>query len=116
MAQPGVSKVALRALVESVRANLNPHPAGQKQENVPVMDGHPVPGMQHKYRETVLFFPTEVTMTFVLQIFSRSKSLIADELFYRANSATPSARIASAGRNLLRSARTSNSNPRTLFG
>lgn len=39
---------------------MNPHPAGQKEENVPSLDGVPVQGLQHKYRETVLFFPSEV--------------------------------------------------------
>jgi L-lysine 2,3-aminomutase len=60
MKQPEVSKVKLRAISESVRGRLNPHPAGQKEENVPHLDGEPLEGMQHKYRETVLFFPSEV--------------------------------------------------------
>lgn len=47
-------------LAEDIRATLNPHPAGQKEENVPILDGAAVEGMQHKYRETVLFFPMEV--------------------------------------------------------
>jgi KamA family protein len=38
---------------------LNPHPAGQLSLNVPRVDGRALPGMQHKYRETVLFFPTQ---------------------------------------------------------
>ncbi|RDL36179.1 Uncharacterized protein BP5553_06791 [Venustampulla echinocandica] len=46
-------------LAEEIRATLNPHPAGQKEENVPMLDGISVEGMQHKYRETVLFFPME---------------------------------------------------------
>jgi KamA family protein len=36
---------------------MNPHPAGQLDLNVPRLDGRPLPGMQHKYRETVLCFP-----------------------------------------------------------
>lgn len=40
-----------------VRVRLNPHPAGQMQLNRPVLDGHVLEGVQHKYRETVLFFP-----------------------------------------------------------
>ncbi|MCA8919322.1 MAG: lysine 2,3-aminomutase, partial [Planctomycetes bacterium] len=40
-----------------IQYSLNPHPAGQKSLNVPHENGEPVPGMQHKYRETVLFFP-----------------------------------------------------------
>ncbi|KAI9774370.1 MAG: hypothetical protein M1840_004264 [Geoglossum simile] len=59
MNHPATSRVKLRMLAESIRANLNPHPSNQKQENVPLLDGAKVPGMQHKYRETVLFFPTE---------------------------------------------------------
>ncbi len=38
---------------------LNPHPAGQMELNVPRLDGEPIPGLQHKYRETVLFFPSQ---------------------------------------------------------
>uniref|UniRef100_A0A0W0G5T7 Lysine 2,3-aminomutase n=1 Tax=Moniliophthora roreri TaxID=221103 RepID=A0A0W0G5T7_MONRR len=55
----GASKSELRDLAESIRGLLNPHPANQKQENVPHINGEPVEGMQHKYRETCLFFPTE---------------------------------------------------------
>ncbi|MBN1447519.1 MAG: lysine 2,3-aminomutase [Bacteroidetes bacterium] len=40
-----------------IRLELNPHPAGQKTLNVPMLDGEALPGLQHKYRETVLFFP-----------------------------------------------------------
>ncbi|MHC5019065.1 MAG: KamA family radical SAM protein [Planctomycetota bacterium] len=47
----------LRSAASEIRARLNPHPAGQKTLNVPHLDGEPLPGMQHKYRETVLFFP-----------------------------------------------------------
>ncbi|MGW7535876.1 KamA family radical SAM protein [Amycolatopsis sp. NPDC054798] len=42
-----------------VRMRLNPHPAGQLQLNRPVVDGNVLEGMQHKYRETVLFFPRQ---------------------------------------------------------
>jgi len=47
------------AAARAIQAHLNPHPGGQKQLNVPRLDGTPVPGMQHKYRETLLFFPTQ---------------------------------------------------------
>ncbi|NIP16707.1 MAG: lysine 2,3-aminomutase, partial [Pseudomonadales bacterium] len=36
---------------------MNPHPAGQLDLNVPLFDDDPLPGVQHKYRETVLLFP-----------------------------------------------------------
>ena len=44
-------------LANSIRRELNPHPAGQMEQNIPEINGHKLPGMQHKYRETVLFFP-----------------------------------------------------------
>ncbi|MFQ5891133.1 MAG: lysine 2,3-aminomutase, partial [Gemmatimonadota bacterium] len=44
-------------VVASIRSRLNPHPAGQADDNVPRLDGEPVPGIQHKYRETALVFP-----------------------------------------------------------
>jgi hypothetical protein len=54
------TRVSLRQIAENIRSTLNAHPAGQKEENVPILNGCPVPGMQHKYKETVLFFPLEV--------------------------------------------------------
>jgi KamA family protein len=48
----------LEDVVARVRADLNPHPAGQLEHNVPEIYGHRLTGMQHKYRETVLFFPS----------------------------------------------------------
>ena len=52
------SKEVDQAIAE-IRTRMNPHPAGQMEQNVPVMDGHPQRGMQHKYRETLLFFPSQ---------------------------------------------------------
>lgn len=49
----------LIAVINGIRAHLNPHPAGQLTANVPVMDNLPIKGLQHKYRETVLIFPSE---------------------------------------------------------
>ncbi len=48
-----ITKVA-----NEIRLELNPHPAGQMTLNVPTVDDEPVPGIQHKYRETVLIFPS----------------------------------------------------------
>ena len=50
---------ALAAAVRSLRWRLNPHPAGQVEHNVPTFEGRRLPGLQHKYRETVLFFPAQ---------------------------------------------------------
>ena len=47
----------LAAAVNRIRLGLNPHPAGQLTHNVPTLDDQPLQGIQHKYRETVLFFP-----------------------------------------------------------
>jgi len=55
----GADKHEVGALAAQIRSELNPHPAGQQQLNVPVLDGEPLDGMQHKYRETVLFFPSQ---------------------------------------------------------
>lgn len=43
----------------SIRKELNPHPAEQKQLNVPTINGERLEGAQHKYRETLLFFPKQ---------------------------------------------------------
>lgn len=45
-------------IVNKVRLSLNPHPANQ-QSNVPKLNGQPLKGMQHKYRDIVLFFPSQ---------------------------------------------------------
>jgi len=47
----------IRSASREIQAKLNPHPAGQLEMNVPQIDDVALPGMQHKYRETVLFFP-----------------------------------------------------------
>ncbi|MCY7295012.1 KamA family radical SAM protein [Alteromonas sp. a30] len=53
------SAEAIFQLAQEIRQKLNPHPAGQMDKNVPKIDGEPVKGMQHKYKETVLFFPSQ---------------------------------------------------------
>ncbi len=55
----GADRETLQTAVREVRAGLNPHPAGQQRHNVPWLDGERLEGMQHKYRETVLFFPSQ---------------------------------------------------------
>jgi len=49
----------LRAAVHEIRMRLNPHPAGQLALNIPALGDEPVPGVQHKYPETVLVFPRQ---------------------------------------------------------
>lgn len=55
----GADEAVLRREANAIRMRLNPHPAGQMEANVPLAGGRPIPGMQHKYRETVLFFPSQ---------------------------------------------------------
>lgn len=49
----------IAARVAHIRARMNPHPAGQQTHNIPQLDGLRLPGLQHKYRQTVLYFPAE---------------------------------------------------------
>ncbi len=53
----GTDKLEIKKAADEIRWTLNPHPAGQMQYNLPVMKHRVLEGMQHKYRETVLFFP-----------------------------------------------------------
>ena len=47
------------AAAHDVRMRLNPHPAGQLALNIPDLGDEPLPGVQHKYPETVLVFPRQ---------------------------------------------------------
>ncbi|MCF8362420.1 MAG: lysine 2,3-aminomutase [Prolixibacteraceae bacterium] len=58
MLEEGADRTTLNAEVERIRLSLNPNPAGQ-QYNVPQFDGEPLTGIQHKYDETMLFFPSQ---------------------------------------------------------
>lgn len=49
---------AYKEIIDTIRRTLNPNPAGQAH-NVPTLEGESLDGMQHKYRETVLFFPSQ---------------------------------------------------------
>ena len=53
----GAPKEKIAAAARQIQRGLNPHPAGQKELNVPHLGEDVMPGVQHKYRETVLFFP-----------------------------------------------------------
>ena len=48
----------IKRTANQIRYELNPHPAGQLTANIPLMDDEPVQGVQHKYRETCLVFPS----------------------------------------------------------
>ncbi len=53
------SKQEIKESADAIRRELNPHPAGQMTHNVPTLEGRSLSGMQHKYRETVLFFASQ---------------------------------------------------------
>lgn len=55
----GADKQKIKEAANEIRMQLNPHPAGQIEYNVPMIEGEKLHGMQHKYRETVLFFPSQ---------------------------------------------------------
>ena len=59
LVRSGAPESELLARAHAIQKSLNPHPSGQMELNVPRLDGQPLPGMQHKYRETVLFFPSQ---------------------------------------------------------
>jgi KamA family protein len=59
LVRAGADKATIEAAADRIRLRLNPHPAGQATDNVPLLDGEPLQGVQHKYRETVLFFPAQ---------------------------------------------------------
>lgn len=56
----GQDKKTIQSVANKIRLQLNPHPAGQLEYNIPQLkDGTKLYGMQHKYKETVLFFPSQ---------------------------------------------------------
>jgi len=55
----GAPEAEIKLAANEIRGRLNPHPAGQMELNVPRLDGEVVAGIQHKYQETVLFFPSQ---------------------------------------------------------
>ena len=56
----GAGREEISSVANEIRMQLNPHPAGQMELNVPQLrDGTRLYGMQHKYKETCLFFPSQ---------------------------------------------------------
>ncbi len=54
----GAAKEVIDEAVNRIRYKLNPNPAGQEY-NIPTLGEVKLKGVQHKYRETVLFFPSQ---------------------------------------------------------
>lgn len=55
----GQDNKSIKNIANEIRMDLNPHPAGQQEYSIPYMEGKSLGGMQHKYKETILFFPKE---------------------------------------------------------
>jgi len=53
------NKAKIKQVANQIRMQLNPHSDGQKEYNVPELDGVKLTGIQHKYDQTVLFFPSQ---------------------------------------------------------
>lgn len=56
--QEEAGKELLEQKIQQIRLSLNPNPAGQ-EHNVPYLGEIKLKGIQHKYPETVLFFPSQ---------------------------------------------------------
>lgn len=55
----GASDAEILPVANKIREELDPHPAGQLTKNRPELNGEVLKGVQHKYRETMLFFPSQ---------------------------------------------------------
>lgn len=55
----GENREEIKKHAKEIQLGMNPHPAGQQVMNAPMLEGEPVQGMQHKYRETALYFPSQ---------------------------------------------------------
>ena len=55
----GADRSTIKVEANKIRERLNPHPAGQLEYNVPELNGVRLTGVQHKYNETLLFFPSQ---------------------------------------------------------
>ena len=79
----------IKAEARRVQLTLNPHPAGQQAMNVPTLEGIEVAGMQLKYRETVLFFPSagQVCHTYCTYCFRWPQFVGLDDMKFAAKEA-----------------------------
>jgi len=55
----GAKRDEIKKVANEIRWELNPHPAGQMEYNVPMIENHKLTGVQHKYDQTMLFFPQQ---------------------------------------------------------
>jgi len=60
LVQRGAAKDEISLEANRIRWKMNPHPAGQMTHNVPrLANGEALPGVQHKYEDTCLVFPSQ---------------------------------------------------------
>ena len=87
--QQGADRDRIKSEARRIQLTLNPHPAGQKELNVPHLEGQKVAGMQHKYRETVLFFPSagQVCHTYCTYCFRWPQFVGLDDMKFAAKEA-----------------------------
>lgn len=55
----GANKGEITKAIHKIWLQLNPHPGDQLKYNVPELNKVKLKGIQHKYNETLLFFPTQ---------------------------------------------------------
>jgi L-lysine 2,3-aminomutase len=55
----GADPQKVQEMAKYIRSALNPHPAGQITINQPLLKRQLLGGIQHKYAETILFFPSQ---------------------------------------------------------
>lgn len=58
LVQQGAEARTIKEAADRIRLSLNPHPAGQMEHNIPYVNGEALPGVQHKYQQAVLYFPS----------------------------------------------------------
>jgi KamA family protein len=85
----GASEDEIKAETLEIQDTLNPHPAGQMDLNVPKHNGKPLLGVQHKYPETVLFFPAagQTCHSYCTYCFRWAQFVGIDELKFAARQA-----------------------------
>lgn len=74
----GASREAIIAAANDIRRGMNPHPAGQVDQNVPVLNGRRLEGIQHKYHETLLYFPGQARTCHAYCTFCFRWALVAE--------------------------------------
>lgn len=59
LCEKNADKTKVYSFASKIRKTLNPHPSEQQTKNVPYFHDKLLSSLQHKYKETVLFFPAQ---------------------------------------------------------